>query len=190
MPSEASSLEQAVRNAYGQIPNFFREMGPHTDMPATVYLAADEALMHGVLRPPEQQAVLLDLARYHSCRYDAVVHARMGLDAGLPPTAIDAILAGDLPDDNRYAALIEATRAACDQRGWLDQETLHDLASRGIGRGELYEIFALIGMKTFSAFTHHMAETAVDNALKATEQGMSIVPKKPESMRRKRLFLG
>lgn len=37
------------------------------------------------LDPPEQQVVLLTTARYHDSRYDAVVHARMALDAGLPP---------------------------------------------------------------------------------------------------------
>jgi alkylhydroperoxidase family enzyme len=172
------------------VPNFFKVMADHTEMPGAVYMAADASLMNGVLRPPEQQAVLLDMARYHNCRYDAIVHTRMGLDAGLPPDIIDAILAGDVPEHERYGALVEAARVTCEQRGWLNQDTLQGLQSRSVGYGELYEIFALIGMKTFSAYTHHMAGTDVDGPLQATEDAMSTVPEKPDSVRRQRLFLG
>lgn len=159
-------------------------------MPGAVYMAADEALMRGLLNPVEQQAIMLDLARYHGSRYDAVVHARLALDAGLPPTAVDRLLRGELPQEDPLRALVEASRASCEQRGWLDKEALTQFQSRGVSRGKLFEIFALIGMKAFTAFTHHISGVEVDDALKSTEAQLSAVPDKPADIRRQRLFIG
>ena len=92
-------------------------MAEYTGMPGAVYLAADDALMGGRLTPPEQQGILLELARYHESRYDAVVHARLGLDAGLTPGVVDALLAGELPEADPMRALIEAMRESCEKRG-------------------------------------------------------------------------
>lgn len=185
-----SPQEYSAEDLYGVVPNFFQEMEAYTDMPSVVYMAADDALMEGLLSPRDQQAVLLKLSQYYSSRYDAVVHARMALDAGLPPQVVDAILDGETPDHSRYGPLVEATFRACEDRGWMSDETLTDLEEQGVSRGDLYEIFALIGIKTFSSFTNHIADTAVDDALQSTEDTMDQVPEKPDTIQRKRLFLG
>jgi len=191
MPSSlADDVNRRARATYGVVPNLFAAMAEHTGMPGAVYLAADEALMGGLLTPPEQQAILLELARYHGSRYDAVVHARLGLDAGLAPNVVDALLAGELPEADPMRALIEATRESCEKRGWLDPETLEALDARGVSRGKLYELFAFVGMKAFTAFTHHLCRVDVDDALKPTEEQLGTIPDRPQEIKRQRLFLG
>jgi alkylhydroperoxidase family enzyme len=186
----ASEVERRARDTYGVVPNLFSALSDYTGMPGAVYMAADEALTGGLLSPVEQQAILLDLARYYGSRYDAVVHARLALDAGLPSEAIDQLLKGELPSADPLRALVEATRASCEQRGWLDAETLGAFQSRGVSRGKLFEIFALIGMKAFTGFTLHITGVEVDDALKPTEAQLSTVPEKPADVRRQRLFIG
>ena len=191
MPSPLTEdVKRRARETYGVVPNLFAAMSDHTGMPGAVYLAADEALMGGVMSPREQQVVQLDLARYHGSRYDAVIHARMALDAGLSPPVVDALLAGDLPSSDPLRALVEATRASVEQRGWLDAEILGTFQSRGVTRGKLFEIFALIGMKAFTGFTCHITNVEVDEELKSTEAQLSTVPDKPQQVRRQRLFIG
>ena len=191
MPSPlAEDVNRRAKETYGVVPNLFAAMSDHTGMPGAVYLAADEALSGGVLSPQERQVIQLDLARYHGSRYDAVTHARMALDTGLSPTVIDALLAGNLPSNDPLRALVEATRASVEQRGWLDANTLGEFQSRGVSRGKLFEIFAFIGMKAFTAFTHHISNIEVDDALKSTEAQLSAVPDKPKDVRRQRLFIG
>lgn len=190
----ASSLVDEVRaaatDAYGTVPNLFEETNEYTGVPGAVYIAADTAMMESNLHPAEQQVVLLTMAQYHDSQYDAVVHARMALDAGLDPQIIDRLLAGDPPTNERVQALVEATRRSCEERGWLEAETLRDLQNRGVGRGELYEIFAFIGLKTFTAFSSHLADPEVDDGLKIVEQSLEHVPERPETIERKRLFIG
>ena len=183
-------VRDRARALYGTVPNFMEEMHRYTSMPGAVYLAADEALTGGVLRIHEQQIVLIELARYHDCAYDAVIHARIGLDAGLRPAEIDALLAGRPPENSRHAALVTATRTSCEERGWLGEETQTKLREQGVGLGELYEIFGLIGMKTFTAFTHHVSEIPVDDALQSLASRMESLPEKPDEIDRKRLFVG
>ena len=191
MPApSAHDVRESATEAYGAVPNVIDAMIRHTSVPGAVYVAADEALMDGLLTPAEQQTVLLVLAEHYDSRYDGVVHARMGLDAGLPPDTVDRLLAGKLPENDRLRALVEATRQTYDERGWLDSDTVQDLDERGVSRGELYEIFALHGMKTFSSFVNHVADTDVDESLESTEEQLENVPEKPSTLEMRRLVLG
>ena len=183
-------VRQTATGAYGTVPNLLEETNRYTGIAGAVYLAADAALMDGNLRPREQQAVLLTMARYHDSRYDAVVHARMALDAGLSPDTIDRLLAGEPVPDDRLQALVEATLQSCEERGWLDAETLRDFQSRGVTRGDLYEIFAFIGLKTFTGFTDHLSDPEVDGPLKEVEDALDHVPDEPDTIERQRLFMG
>ena len=189
MPSPlADDVQQTTTRAYGAVPSIFQETNRYTGVPGAVYVAADTALMDGNLTPPEQQAVLLTMARYHDSRYDAVVHARMALDAGLSPQAVEALLDGERLPDDRLQALVEATERSCEERGWLDAETLRDFQERGVGRGELYEIFAFIGLKTMTGFTSHLADPPIDAPLRDVEASLDTVPEKPDTIERQRLF--
>jgi len=186
----AADVRETAAEAYGTVPNLFEETNRYTGMPGAVYVAADAALMEGTLSPAEQQVVLLTMARYHDSRYDAVVHARMALDAGLSPQVVDTLLAGEAPADDRMQALVEATLRSCEKRGWLDPEILESLEARGVGRAALYEIFAFIGLKTFTAFTAHLTDPETDGPLKIVEESLEHVPDEPDTLERRRLFMG
>ncbi len=188
--SLTDDVRQNAEQAYGGLPNFLEAMNAHSGVPGAVYVAADEALMDGLLSPAEQQAVLLAISAHHDSRYDGVAHARLALDAGLSPSVIDRLLAGKLPQDERLRALVEATRQTYDERGWLDPETVTDLEERGVSRGELYEIFALYGMKTFSSFVNHIANPEIDDRLQSTADTLENVPEEPSTMEMRRLVLG
>jgi alkylhydroperoxidase family enzyme len=191
MPSSLSDdVQQSARRAYGTVPNFLHVMNRDAAAPSAAYIAADEALMDGLLSPSAQQAVLLALAEHHNSRYDAVAHARLALDAGLSPATVNHLLAGQLPHDERLRALVEATRLTCDERGWLDADALERLRERGVSRGELYEIFALHGMKTFSSFVNHIVDPDLDSPLKPLETTLDHVPEEPSTMEMRRLVIG
>lgn len=188
--SMADNVRKTATAAYERVPNLFQETNRYTGLPGAVYVAADAALMDGNLAPHEQQVVLLTMARYHNSRYDAVVHARLALDAGLSPRAVDALLTGKSLPHDRIQALVDATRQSCEERGWLDPDTLHDFEERGIGRGELYEIFAFIALKTLSGFTCHLVNPELDDPLKDVAASLEEIPEKPDAIERDRLFMG
>jgi alkylhydroperoxidase family enzyme len=188
--SSAPDVRRDARATYGVVPNLFEALCAHNEMPAAAFMAADQALGESCLSRREQQAVLLELARYFCSRYDAVVHVHLAREAGLDDDVIERVLAGGGTEDEQFGALVEAARLACDQRGWLAPEIIRDLAERGVTRGKLYEIFALVGLKTFTSFAGHLAGVEVDAPLRSTESGMKTVPDRPDTMKRQRLFVG
>lgn len=188
-PSIAEIREEAQQK-FGVMPGFFEETGSHTTAPAAIYLIADEALLKGVLTRREQQAVLIELARYHNSRYDAVVHARMALDAGLPAQTVGRLLDGESVEDDRIQALVEATRLSCERRAWFSPKELKGLRQRGVQRGDLYEIFAFTGMKKMTAFTHHMSDFPVEAPLRSLDERMGDRFQQPSDPKRQRLFMG
>ena len=190
MGSLSDDVRRTAQDAYGGLPNVIQEMMSGSAAPAAAYMAADEALMDGLLTPAEQQAVMLAVSVHHNSRYDAVAHARLALDAGLAPTTVNQLLAGSLPDNERLRALVEATRETYDERGWLKDDFVESLEERGVSRGELYEIFALYGMKTFSSFVNHVADTPLDSALHSTEETLDTVPEEPSTVEMRRLVVG
>lgn len=183
-------VRQSAMEAYGAVPNFLETVTAHTAAAGAVYVAADQALMDGLLTAAEQQAVLLAICEHYDSRYDGVAHAHLALNAGLAPDTVDRLLSGKLPENERLRVLVEATRQTYDERGWLDSNVVQRLNDRGVSRGELYEIFALFGMKTFSSFVNHIADPEVDEALKPTEERFDNVPEEPSTLEMRRLVLG
>lgn len=186
----ASEIKAKARSTYGIVPNFFAETGAYTEIPATTYMIADEALLSGVLTCREQQAVLLELARCLNSRYDAVIHARMALDAGLSPKIVGQLLDGKNIGNQRINTLVKTTRLSHKKRAWLSPDELDNLQQDNITRGDLYEIFAFIGIKKMTAFTHHMSDFPIEAPLQPINKTMNNRFQKPENIKRQRLFTG
>ena len=69
---------------------------------------------------------------------------------------------GAFPEDRRLRSLVSATWQVLDARGWLGASDLASLEAEGVDRAQLYEIIALVGLKTISNFINHVAHTAID----------------------------
>jgi alkylhydroperoxidase family enzyme len=87
--------------------------------------------------------------------------------AGVSPADIEAIQKGALPDDSRLRSVVHAAWLVLDMRGSLGQNELSGLETEGIDRAQLYEIVAIIGLKTISNYINHIAHTPIDAAFRA-----------------------
>lgn len=155
------SLER-IQRQLGFLPNLFKEMG---QAPAVlgVYLKGQEAMSKGSLTAKEQQVVQLTVAVYNDCQYCKAAHQWFGQKMGLSPDEIQEIRSGVSQEtDTQVANLVRATKLILENRGWIDPEELTRLEQQGITRVKLYEIIALIGLKTISNYINHIAETPID----------------------------
>jgi uncharacterized peroxidase-related enzyme len=166
MPSTPSSASQDVQEtaheAFGFVPNLVKEISEHNPAAAKLYLATTDLLQQGRLTDTEREVVFLAVSRYNDCHYCTSVHGKMAVTSGLSHATVEAINTGGLPDDGRLRALVQATRLLLDKRGWLDDEDLESLEKNGVDRAELFEINAIIGVKTFSNYVNHVAQTEID----------------------------
>jgi AhpD family alkylhydroperoxidase len=151
----------AVRAKFGFVPNLIREMA-RSPAAAQVYLRGQDAMAGASLSRPEQQLVQLAVAVYNECPYCRAAHRAGCRGAGVAPAEIDLVEKGALPEDRRFRNLVSATWQVLDTRGWLGASDLANLEAEGVGRAQLYEVVALVGLKTISNYVNHIAHTAID----------------------------
>lgn len=159
----AEQVQDKARQSLGFVPNLITEMTKENPAVGDVYVTAQGILQeNGILSPAEQQTVILAVSSYNDCHYCTKAHAVAGQQAGLDAETTEAINAGGLPDDERLRSLVRATRRILGKRGWLSDADEAELADLGLERPELYEIIAIIGLKTMSNYVNHIAGTEVD----------------------------
>ncbi len=164
-PDDADGVRDMAKDFYGFVPNQIKVLNEHSPAAARMYIATMDLVEQGELADHEREAVILTISRYNDCHYCTRTHAFLGREAGLSQEAIQAIHRGGLPEDDRLRRLVQVTRRLLDKRGWLDEEDLSSLQWEGIGKAELYEINTLIGLKIFSNYVNHVAQTEVDDVV-------------------------
>ena len=157
----AEEILQAVEEQFGFRPNLIEEM-VRSPAAAQVYLGGQGAMEDASLTGSEQQAVQLAVAAFNHCHYCTAAHSGLARQTGVDVDDVEAILEGGLPEDDRTRALVKATRLVLEKHGWLDADNLEELEAAGVDRAELYEIVALVGLKTISNYVNHIAGTEVD----------------------------
>ena len=162
-PSATQAVQDAARDALGFVPNLIEELSEHNPAAAELYLHTTSLIDEGSLEEVEREVVLLTVSRYNDCHYCTSVHGKMAVSAGLSRETVQTINSGGLPSDERLRVLVQATRLLLDKRGWLDDEDLDSLQTKGVDEAELFEINALIGIKTFSNYVNHVAQTEIDS---------------------------
>ena len=147
------------------MPNLIREMSASPAV-ARVYLGGQEAMAGASLSARDQQVVQLAVSVYNECAYCRAAHRAGAKGGGVAPADIAAIERGDRAEDPRVAALVSATWELLDLRGFLKGADLERLLAQGIDRAQVYEIVALIGLKTISNWVNHIAHTEIDERLR------------------------
>ena len=159
----AQPVHEKAEEVIGFVPNFITEVTDENPAVADAYLTAYGIVEEGgALSPAEQQAVILAISSYNDCHYCTKAHAAAGQEAGLDAETIATINEGGLPDDDRLKSLVRAARRILGKRGWLSEVDENEFQDLGLGRSELYEIVALVGVKTISHYINHIAGTEID----------------------------
>ena len=162
----AQAVLETAKQLFGFAPNLIHEMVEYSPTIGEVYLEANKAIATGRLTEQEQQAVILTISTFNNCHYCRAAHTAAGSMAGLSEDAIEAIKATGLPQDERLRTLVQATRRTLTKHGWLTADDLAAFEDQGVDRAALYEIVALIGIKTISNYVNHIAGTEIDPQFK------------------------
>ena len=163
-PDAVEQVRELAKDFYGGfVPNQIKVLNEHSPAAARMYIATMDLVEQAELEDHERETVILAVSRYNDCHYCTRTHAFLGRQAGLDQETIETIHRGGLPADARLRTLVQATRRLLDKQGWLEEEDLESLEQAGVGRTELYEINTLIGLKIFSNYVNHVAQTEVDD---------------------------
>jgi AhpD family alkylhydroperoxidase len=160
-----NEIFDSVRKKFGFVPNLIREMSESPAV-ARVYLDGQDAMASASLTPREQQAVQLAVSTHNRCEYCQAAHRLGGKMTGIAPEDIEAIQKGGLPRDGRLKTLVGATLLVLEKRGWLSEDDLKALEAAAVDRAQVYEVVAIVGLKTISNYVNHIAHTEIDSAFR------------------------
>ena len=152
--SRAAVLHR-TRRLFGFVPGLLAEMA-RNPAAADAYLAAMEALQQGTLTEAEQHVVMLAVSAANESPYCMLAHRESAETARVAAADLDSVWAIKTPSDMRLKALTTVAWRLIEKRGWLDDDDLNEFELMGIERKQIYEIIALIGVKTISNYIHHI----------------------------------
>ncbi len=160
-PTRAESLLEGARQKFGFVPNVLKEM---SKSPATLecYLKGYDALGGSVLTEAERQVVMLTVSHLNECGYCRAAHKTIAKMSGVETETIHGIINNIDPPSERDLALVKATRLILEKRGFLSAQELSEVEATGIERAQLYEVIAIIGIKTITNYINHIAKTPID----------------------------
>ncbi len=150
-----------VGEKFGFVPNVIKEMAT-SPVVVDAYLKGVEALSGGAFTAQEVQVINLAAATAEECNYCKAGHTAMAKMAGVEASELELIKAGKDPVDERLKALACATRVIHDKRGKLSADDLKCAESKGLTKGDLYEIVAISATKMITTYINHIAGTEID----------------------------
>jgi len=155
------AILSAVKEKFGFVPNLFRTLSISPAV-SDVYLKANMAMEGAAIPAREAQAVNLAVSTENGCKYCMAAHTVMCKMAGIEHDDIELIKQNGLPEDGALASAVIAARLIMEKKGWLTEAELERLEKSGVERAKLYEIIALIGIKTIANYVNHVGKTKID----------------------------
>ena len=157
---ETKTLLEAVRGAFGVVPNLFRVTA---NSPAALegLLNLNGALGKGTFDAKLRERIALAVAEANGCAYCLSAHCALGQGAGLTQQDIDAARLAQAPDD-RVSAILRFARQIVDERGAIPVATLQEAKSAGVSDAEIIEAIANVVLNIFTNYVNHVANTDID----------------------------
>jgi len=166
LTQKQEEIRNQVKEAFGFVPNVIETMIEHNPTVAEFYLTGSGMLGNGTFNEKEHQAVIIAASTFNDCNYCTTAHSALGKQAGISDDDLKAIADQNTPSDERLAALTKATWTIQEKRGWLEESDIQELDQLGVGTTEIYEIIAIIGLKTISNYVNHINKTEIDPQFK------------------------
>ena len=162
-PSKSAEILGQAKSKLGFIPNL---MGVFAESPEILqaYLQLGDLVDQTSLTPLERQIALIGASVTNSCDYCVAAHTAISSMQKLPTDVIQAVRTGSPIADAKLEPFLRFFQLATDRRGNLSEEDKQEFLAAGHTDQNILEVILVIGMKTLSNYTNHIAETPLDSA--------------------------
>lgn len=160
---KSAEILQKVKGKYGFVPNL---MGVFAESPEILqaYITLSGLVDQTTLTPLERQIAYIGTSVSNSCEYCVAAHSAISSMQNLPADVISAIRENRPIADAKLEALRNFVQAVTDKRGFVSEEEKTAFLEAGYTKQNILEVLLVIGMKTLSNYTNHIAETPLDSA--------------------------
>ncbi|AMM16811.1 carboxymuconolactone decarboxylase [Burkholderia sp. PAMC 28687] len=165
-PEKSRPTLEALVEKFGFLPNVMATMAANPVL-LNGFAGSFASFHGGSLDECEKQTLLLTNAVTIKCPWTVAAHSTFALEDGMAEADVNAIRAGKLPANVKYAALSGLSRALIEKRGNVSEGDIERFTSAGYSPLQIFEVITSIGISTMAATTTNMAGTPVEDRFKA-----------------------
>lgn len=160
---KSAEILKQVKEKFGFVPNL---MGVFAESPEILeaYLALGDLVDKTTLTPLERQIALIGASVANTCDYCVAAHTAISSMQKLPADVIGSIRENRPITDAKLETLRKFVQAVTENRGNVSEEEKAAFLEAGYTKQNILEIILVVGMKTLSNYTNHIAETPLDTA--------------------------
>lgn len=125
------------------------------------YLAFEDALVRGSLRPRLVEQVAIAMAEENRCLYCLSAHLDAAQNFRLAPAELERNRQGR-SEDPRADAALQFARALATSRGAVSDEALRDARAAGLTESELMQLVGLVALNVFTNYFNRLARPVID----------------------------
>ena len=160
-PEKSKVTLKALEERFGFLPNVMATMANNPVL-LNGFAATFGSFHGGSLDEIEKQVLLLTNAVTIKCPWTVAAHSTFAIEDGIAESEVQAIRAGKLPRDPKYAALSALTKALIEKRGNVSDADIDAFTSAGYARAQILEVVTGVGISTMAATTTNMAGTPIE----------------------------
>lgn len=162
-PDGAKSLMAEAEEAYGFLPNLYRNMAEAPEL-LEGYRTLSAIFDKTSFSETERQIVLLTNNRLNGCEYCMAAHTTISQAAGVPADVIEALRNGTAITDPRLEALRKFAVTINETRGYPNKGEITEFLEAGFSKQNVLEILIGTSLKVLSNYTNHITHTPLDEA--------------------------
>ena len=165
-PEKSKPTLQGMKQKFGFLPNI---MGTMAENPTLLngFTGAFGSFHSGSFNEAEKQVLLLTNAVFFKAPWTIAAHSAFALLDGLSESEVKALRDGKLPEDPKYAALSQLSKAVLANRGNVTEADIEVFTSVGYSRAQIFEVVLGVGISTITATITNLAGTPIDDPFKA-----------------------
>jgi alkylhydroperoxidase family enzyme len=121
----------------------------------------------GSFTEAQVQIVLLTDAVTNGSAWAVAFHTTLSLKEGIDPADVEAIRAGRLPKDGKFAALSGLAKTLIEKRGRLEDEDINRFIAAGFGKDHLLEVIAAVAASTITNYAGSITKPRLEAPFEA-----------------------
>ncbi len=160
---KSAEILKQVKTKFGFIPNLF---GVFAESPEILqaYLTLGTLVDQTTLTPLERQIAFIGTSVANSCEYCVAAHTAISSMQNLPADVIGSLRENRSITDAKLESFKKFVQAVTEKRGFVSEEEKSAFIEAGYIEKNILEVILVVGMKTLSNYTNHIAETPLDAA--------------------------
>lgn len=111
--------------------------------------------------------MLLTDAVTNACGWAVAFHTALALKERIEIADVEAIRAGRLPKDSKFAALSALAKTMIEKRGRLDDQSVERFLAAGFGKDHLLEVIAAVAASTITNYTGSITKPPLEAPFQA-----------------------